>query len=925
MSSKPYSRLDGFSASTGWADAERWVDVQKKYWFLEGAEGIKIRQEEYRPFFQRFGRDVLIDAGCRFSHPHRIVLDDGVRINRDATIEGSSAVRIGRNVRIGNRFYLHSANHDIDPNDPGAFFERGYSYKPVWIGDNVLISANVSVMPGARIENGSFVAAGAVVPGKKFAESSYLGGVPARPMAIVKQSEPCETRPAPAIAIITNQDSARKDGAKLLVATLGMPQVAIFTSEQTLPPSIKIAFCLEENCLPPADVNEVWQVAAGDCATEKDVETKISVANIGDIVLPKTIAYETVVNGFGLDPSLGNVTQAQMFRTSNAYLKGTEEMRRKARGAWALCLLAAKTSSKPDDPRWDQLFKRIESIEIHPKISLQTAQMSDENLQTVFKDAINGLVDTDRPISLRGRVKTIVFDGLKRTRSRKRLRSFFTQPEEAFFPDIRKIFIENPWLLPAFVWFNDKKYKNLCAALINMLTPHMNTSQRLACLGLSHRLRGEINTADNVLATLLSLEWIAPNAALVRTKPDTQAIDRHPALVAFLVDQFIMKEETGAMLDMSCAPIEFVWEGFGNAEPQGGQRKSSLAFYDLKSRKLSKSLFDNWLKLQELPDTENGHFYLKDWNYHRPCQALEAVWRELFADALNRNGLPAIRIKPWPSGYDWAISIRYDVDRAMFSNAVANIIRIQKEQLNAGCGSWYFLENVAHNAKTAGMLRGWNQEHAHHARHRNEKAAHHKGVTAHSAADSEYWCGGHTISGLEISGALYGEAMLSGFPLPRPGWLGDKITDIWLTPLHYPLEGSTKETTVDYFDQRLASFRQQIASGGLVIIGSHPDCNQDILDEVLERENLEKVWAVPVVQAVERVKALYSVGNITVQVSCENVNAIHLLSTHTLADVVVEVRQQGNNSKWKEQTLQFQAGIGRMVVLNGEEKLNHNS
>jgi len=302
------------------------------------------------------------------------------------------------------------------------------------------------------------------------------------------------------------------------------------------------------------------------------------------------------------------------------------------------------------------------------------------------------------------------------------------------------------------------------------------------------------------------------------------------------------------------------------------------------------------------------------WNYHRPCQALEAVWRELFADALNRNGLPAIRIKPWPAGYDWAISIRYDVDRAMSSKAVANIIRIQKEWFNAGCGSWYFLEKAEHNDKTTGLLKGWNQERAHHARHHSEKAARNMGATAHSAADSEYWCGGHTIEGLEASQALYGEAMLSSFPLPRPGWLGGNITDIWLTPLHYPLEGSTKETTVNYFDQRLASFRQQIASGGLVIIGSHPDCNQDILDEVLERENLEKVWAVPVVQAVERVKALYSVGNITVQVSCENVNAIHLLSTHTLADVVVEVRQQGEDNQWKEQTLQFQAGFGRVLV-----------
>src|SRR5215510_8301565 len=128
--------------------ARPWEDVQTQLGDLPGEEGIVRRRDAYAEYFLGFGRDVRIAEGCRFHHPDRIVLDDDVRINVGALIYGSGGIRIGRHARIGPRVFIHSANHEIDPNDERALFERGYEYESVEIGDNCLISANVSILSG---------------------------------------------------------------------------------------------------------------------------------------------------------------------------------------------------------------------------------------------------------------------------------------------------------------------------------------------------------------------------------------------------------------------------------------------------------------------------------------------------------------------------------------------------------------------------------------------------------------------------------------------------------------------------------------------------------------------------------------------------------------------------------------------------------
>src|SRR5690554_5978712 len=83
-----------------------WADIQAKYADLPGIAGVEARRKHYAPFFLRMGRDVVIEEGCRFYHPDRIVLDDDARINIGALVYGSGGVWIGRHARIGPRFFV---------------------------------------------------------------------------------------------------------------------------------------------------------------------------------------------------------------------------------------------------------------------------------------------------------------------------------------------------------------------------------------------------------------------------------------------------------------------------------------------------------------------------------------------------------------------------------------------------------------------------------------------------------------------------------------------------------------------------------------------------------------------------------------------------------------------------------------------------
>lgn len=114
----------------------------------------------FPPFYTDFGKNitigknVFINAGCKFQDQGGIFIDDGAL--------------------IGHGVVLATLNHDLDPAKRQQLHPA-----PIHIGKNVWIGANATVTQGVTIGDNVVVAAGAVV-NKDVEENTIVGGVPAR-------------------------------------------------------------------------------------------------------------------------------------------------------------------------------------------------------------------------------------------------------------------------------------------------------------------------------------------------------------------------------------------------------------------------------------------------------------------------------------------------------------------------------------------------------------------------------------------------------------------------------------------------------------------------------------------------------------------------------------------------------------------------
>lgn len=86
-----------------------------------------------------------------------VTLADNVFFNRNCILVSHENIKIGKCARIGPNCCFYDHDHHF------SYFEKGYSTKPIVIGDYVWIGANVLIMKGVTIGEGAVIAAGSVV------------------------------------------------------------------------------------------------------------------------------------------------------------------------------------------------------------------------------------------------------------------------------------------------------------------------------------------------------------------------------------------------------------------------------------------------------------------------------------------------------------------------------------------------------------------------------------------------------------------------------------------------------------------------------------------------------------------------------------------------------------------------------------------
>ena len=103
-----------------------------------------------------------------------IVVGKNVFINACCKFQDQGGIVIGNGVLIGHNVTLATLNHDERPQ-----FRQNIYPKPIKIGDNVWIGSNATILQGVTIGDGAIIGANAVVT-KDVLENTIVAGVPAK-------------------------------------------------------------------------------------------------------------------------------------------------------------------------------------------------------------------------------------------------------------------------------------------------------------------------------------------------------------------------------------------------------------------------------------------------------------------------------------------------------------------------------------------------------------------------------------------------------------------------------------------------------------------------------------------------------------------------------------------------------------------------
>jgi len=132
---------------------------------------------------------VLLATGDRRTQAQggpRIVIGNGVYINRWTMLDASDCIEIGDGVMIGPHGYI--TDHDHGTAQAGPVGAQPLVSKPTRIGRGAWLGAHVSVLKGVSIGEGAVVGAGAVVT-RDVPAGAIVAGVPAKVVGWRKGAE----------------------------------------------------------------------------------------------------------------------------------------------------------------------------------------------------------------------------------------------------------------------------------------------------------------------------------------------------------------------------------------------------------------------------------------------------------------------------------------------------------------------------------------------------------------------------------------------------------------------------------------------------------------------------------------------------------------------------------------------------------------
>lgn len=136
----------------------------------------QIREDILKKILKSIGTNVHFEPNLRCEFGFNITIGNNFYANYDCILLDGNTITIADNVLFGPRVGLYTANHAIDAEERVA---GGCYARPITIGNNVWVGANVDIMGGVTIGNNSIIGAGSVIT-KSIPENVIAAGVPCK-------------------------------------------------------------------------------------------------------------------------------------------------------------------------------------------------------------------------------------------------------------------------------------------------------------------------------------------------------------------------------------------------------------------------------------------------------------------------------------------------------------------------------------------------------------------------------------------------------------------------------------------------------------------------------------------------------------------------------------------------------------------------
>lgn len=126
------------------------------------------------PFYADYG------VNCR--------IGDATFINHNAYLMDGAAITIGSHCFIGPNCGMYTGNHPMIADERNRGLEQA---KPITIGDNVWIGADVTILPGVTIGDGCVIGAKSLV-NRDIPAGMFAAGVPCRVIRPISEEDTIE-------------------------------------------------------------------------------------------------------------------------------------------------------------------------------------------------------------------------------------------------------------------------------------------------------------------------------------------------------------------------------------------------------------------------------------------------------------------------------------------------------------------------------------------------------------------------------------------------------------------------------------------------------------------------------------------------------------------------------------------------------------